>query len=133
MAKGEASLALGWTGVLEQQMSKVADKGYVVPSDGTIFWLDTWVLLADAPNPNAAYAFLNFIQEPDIQAEESNYNLYATPNAKARPLVNPELLNNQAIFPTEAEMKNLEGSKDTSGNTQRADIYEEFKQNIGKG
>jgi spermidine/putrescine-binding protein len=132
MAKGEASLALGWTGVLEQQMSKVADKGYVVPSDGTIFWLDTWVLLNGAPNPNAAYAWLDFIQEPDIQAEESNYNLYATPNDKARPLVDPKVLNNPAIFPTEEQVKALEGSKDTSSNTQRLDIYEEFKQHIGK-
>jgi spermidine/putrescine-binding protein len=133
MAKGEASLALGWTGVLEQQMSKVTDKGYVVPSDGTIFWLDTWVLLADAPDPNAAYAWLNFIHEPDIQAEESNYNLYATPNDKARPLVDPKVLNNTAIFPTEEQVKALEGSKDTSANTQRLDIYEEFKLTAQKG
>jgi len=133
MAKGEASLALGWTGVLEQQMSKVKDKGYVVPNDGTIFWLDTWVLLNGAPNPNAAYAWLNFIQDPAVQAEESNYNLYATPNDKARPLVDPAVLNNTAIFPTEEQVKKLEGSQDTSGNTQRLDIYEEFKQNIGKG
>jgi spermidine/putrescine transport system substrate-binding protein len=132
MAKGEASLALGWTGVLEQQMSKVKDKGYVVPSDGTIFWLDTWVLLNGAPDPNAAYAWLNFIHEPAVQAEESNYNLYATPNDKARPLVDPAVLNNTAIFPTDEQVKALEGSKDTSGNTQRTDIYEEFKQNIGK-
>jgi spermidine/putrescine transport system substrate-binding protein len=133
MAKGEASLALGWTGVLEQQMSKVKDKGYVVPSDGTIFWLDTWVLLTGAPDPNASYAWLNFIQDPAVQAEESDYNLYATPNDKARPLVDPAILNNTAIFPTEDQVKHLEGSKDTSGNTQRTDIYEEFKQNIGKG
>jgi spermidine/putrescine transport system substrate-binding protein len=132
MAKGEASLALGWTGVLEQQMSKVKDKGYVVPSDGTIFWLDTWVLLNGAPDPNAAYAWLNFIHEPANQAEESNYNLYATPNDKARPLVDPAVLNNTAIFPTDEQVKALEGSKDTSSNTQRADIYEEFKQHIGK-
>jgi len=133
MAKGEASLALGWTGVLEQQMSKVKDKGYVVPSDGTIFWLDTWVLLAGAPDPNASYAWLNFIQDPAVQAEESNYNLYATPNDKARPLVDPTVLNNTAIFPTEEQVKALEGSKDTSDNQQRLDIWEEFKQNIGKG
>ena len=132
MAKGEASLALGWTGVLEQQMSKVKDKGYVVPSDGTIFWMDTWVLLTGAPDPNASYAWLNFIHDPAVQAEESNYNLYATPNDKARPLVDPVVLNNTAIFPTEEQVKALEGSKDTSSNTQRLDIWEEFKQNIGK-
>ena len=31
------------------------------PSEGTLFWLDTWVMLADAPHPNAAYAWLDFI------------------------------------------------------------------------
>ena len=113
-------------------MADTKDKGYVVPSEGTIFWLDTWVLLADAPNPNAAYAFLDFIQEPAIQAEESNYNLYGTPNDKAKPLVDPTVLNNPAVFPPDDVFKILEGSKDTSGSNQRIDIWEEFKQNIGK-
>jgi spermidine/putrescine-binding protein len=132
MAKGEASMSLGWTGVLIQQMADTKDKGYVVPEEGTIFWLDTWVLLADAPNPNAAYAFLNFIEEPDIQAEETTYNYYATPNDKAKPLVDKAILDDPAVFPPDDVMAKLEGSKDTSGNNQRIDIWEEFKQNIGK-
>jgi spermidine/putrescine-binding protein len=132
MAKGEASLSLGWTGVLLQDMVDTPDKGYVVPSEGTIFWLDTWVLLADAPNPNAAYAWLNFIQEPDIQAQETDYNYYATPNDKAKPLVDPAVLSDPSVFPTDEQFKSLEGSQDTSGNNQRIDIWEEFKQNIGK-
>ena len=76
-------MALGWTASSTSQMGDVKDKGYVVPSEGTLFWMDSWVLLADAPNPNAAYALLNFIHEPDIQAKETDYNLYATPNDKA--------------------------------------------------
>ncbi len=132
IASGEAAMALGWTGVMNTQMGDVKDKGYVVPSEGTIFWLDTWVMLADAPNPNAAYAFLNFIHEPDIQAKETNYNLYATPNDKAKPLVDPAVLNDPAVFPPEDVFAILEGSQDTSGNNQRIDIWEEFKQNIGK-
>jgi spermidine/putrescine-binding protein len=132
MAKGEASMSLGWTGVLIQQMADTKDKGYVVPEEGTIFWLDTWVLLADAPNPNAAYAWLNFIEEPDIQAEETIYNYYATPNDKAKPLVDKAILDDPAVFPPDDVMSKLEGSKDTSGNNQRIDIWEEFKQNIGK-
>ncbi len=132
IAQGEAAMALGWTGVLNTQMGDVKDKGYVVPAEGTIFWMDAWVLLADGPNPNAAYAFLNFIHEPDIQAKETNYNLYATPNAAAKPLVDPAVLNDPAVFPPEDVFKLLEGSQDTSGNNQRIDIWEEFKQNIGK-
>ena len=35
-----------------------------------LFWLDTWVMLADAPHPNAVYAWLNFIHRPEVQGEE---------------------------------------------------------------
>ena len=131
MAKGEAALSLGWTGVLTQDMADTPDKGYVVPSEGSIFWLDTWVLLADAPHPNAAYAFLDFIQTPEIQAEETNYNNYGTPNDKAKPLVDPKVLADPAVFPPEETFALLEGSKDTSASTQRTDIWEEFKQKLG--
>ena len=131
MANGEAALALGWTGVLTQDMADTPDKGYVVPSEGSIFWLDTWVLLADAPHPNAAYAFLDFIHTPEIQAEETNYNNYGTPNAAAKPLVDPAVLADPAVFPPDEVFALLEGSQDTSANTQRTDIWEEFKQKLG--
>lgn len=128
MATGEASVALGWTGPLIQDLADTPDKGYVVPEEGTAFWLDTWVMLKDAPNPNAAYAWLDFIHEPDIQAEETNYNYYATPNTKAKPLVLPEILNDVAVFPTDEQFAKLEPQLDTSASTQRRDIWDEFKQ-----
>ena len=134
MANGEASLTLGWTGPLGQELADLVaegDAGYTVPSEGTLFWMDTWVMLADAPHPNAAYAWLDFIQRPEIQAEETNFNLYATCNDAAKEFVDPEILNNPAIFPPEDVVANLEGAEDTSGNNQRIDIWEEFKGAIG--
>lgn len=134
MANGEASLTLGWTGPLGQELADLVtegDAGYTVPSEGTLFWMDTWVMLADAPHPNAAYAWLDFIHRPEIQAEETNFNLYATCNDAAREFVDPAILNNPAIFPPEEVVANLEGAEDTSGNNQRIDIWEEFKGAIG--
>ena len=64
MADGTAAMTLGWTGPLGQELKDTKDKGYVVPSEGTAFWLDTWVMLTDAPDPEASYAWLNFIQRP---------------------------------------------------------------------
>ena len=93
--------------------------------------MDSWVLLADAPHVDAAYAFLDFIHRPEIQAEETNYNLYATPNDAAKELVDPEILANPAIFPPDDVVANLEGAQDTSSNEQRIDIWEEFKSAIG--
>ena len=44
------------------QMPETADTKYVVPSEGTLFWMDTWVMMADAPHPNATYAWFDFIE-----------------------------------------------------------------------
>lgn len=134
MANGEASLTLGWTGPLGQELADLVTAGtagYSVPSEGTLFWMDAWVMLADAPHPNAAYAFLDFIQRPEIQAEETNFNLYATPNDAAREFVDPAILANPAIFPPEDVIASLEGAQDLSGSAQRLDIWEEFKSAIG--
>ena len=131
MADGTAAMTLGWTGPLGQELKKTKDKGYVVPSEGTAFWLDTWVMLADAPHPEASYAWLNFIQRPEIQGEETNYNLYATPNDAAKEYVKPEILSDPAIFPPDEAVAKLEGQQDTSSSTQRNDIWEEFKSKVG--
>ena len=87
--------------------------------------------LSRAPHLNAAYAFLDFIEDPAIQAEETNYNNYGTPNDKAKPLVDPAVLADPAVFPPDEVFALLEGSEDTSANTQRTDIWEEFKQKLG--
>jgi len=131
MADGQASMTLGWTGPLGQEMKDTKDKGYVVPEEGTAFWLDTWVMLADAPHPNISYAWLDFIQRPKVQGEETNYNLYATPNDAAKPYVKPEILADPAIFPPADVISKLEAQKDTSASTQRNDIWEEFKSKVG--
>ena len=112
------SLTLGWTGPLGQELADLVTAGtagYSVPSEGTLFWMDAWVMLADAPHPNAAYAWLDFIQRPEIQAEETNFNLYATPNDAAKEFVDPEILANPAIFPPDDVVASLEGAKDLSG------------------
>ena len=88
-------------------------------------------MMADAPHPNASYAWLNFIHEPAIQAEETNFNGYATTNDEAKKLVNPELRADPAIVQPDEVNPKLEGAQDTSGNNQRLDIWEEFKSKIG--
>jgi spermidine/putrescine-binding protein len=133
LASEEAVLCLGWTGPIVELRADPAteDIKYVVPSEGSLYWLDTWVMIADAPNPNAAYAFLNFIHDPEVQAEETNFNGYGTPNDEAKKYIDPAVLADPAIFPPDDVMANLEGAVDTSGNEQRIDIWQEFKSKIG--
>jgi spermidine/putrescine-binding protein len=133
LASEEASMVLGWTGPLLglQGEPDTEDTAYVVPSEGSLFWMDTWVMIKDAPHKEAAYKWLDFIQEPAIQAAETDYNYYATCNFEAKKLVAQEVLDNPAVFPPDDIFAKLEGSEDVTNNQQRIDIWEEFKSKIG--
>ena len=125
----EAVLGLTWTGGILDLRDKpeTADVEYIIPDDGTVFWLDTWVVLANPPHPVAGHAFINFIHEPHIQAIETETNRYATPNDAAKQFIDPKMLNDKALFVSDDVMAKLEAQKDNSAITQRQDIWAEFK------
>ena len=110
-----------------------ADTVYVIPSDGTLFWLDTWVMITDAPHPNAAYAWLELHPRPR-RPGQGDRTTTSTPRRTTRPRSSstPEILNDPAVFPPEDVHRQARGRQDTSGNTHRIDIWEEFKSKIGK-
>ena len=130
----EAVLGLTWTGgVLElRDKPATADVVYQIPEDGTLFWMDTWVILADPPHPNAAYAWLNFIQDPHVAAKETFANLYASANDASKQYTDPKLLNDPAVASPADVMTKLEGAKDVSSDPNRTAIWEEFKSKIGQ-
>jgi spermidine/putrescine transport system substrate-binding protein len=134
LASEEAVLCLGWTGPLLalRQDPATADTKYVVPSEGTLFWLDVWTMMKDAPHPNATYAWLDYVQRPDIQAKETEYTGYGTPNVEAKKLVPPTLVNDPAIFPPASAMANLEGQDPAvTDNADRLAVWTKFKSSLG--
>jgi spermidine/putrescine-binding protein len=133
LASEEAVMGLVWTGgvVSLRDEPETADIEYIIPEDGTLFWVDTWVQLADAPHPEAGLAWLNFIHEPAIQAKETETNRYATANDEAKALVAPEILNDPTVFVPEGLMSSLEGAQDVSTDPLRVEIWEEFSSTIG--
>jgi spermidine/putrescine transport system substrate-binding protein len=132
LQKEQAVLGLAWNGsayVLQSDPSgKFNDTAWVIPTEGTIFWVDTWVLLAEAPDPNAAYAFLNWIQDPKQQVTESLYAGYASCNDAAKPLLPAAFTGNAAVYVPDNQLSLLSVATDQSGNQQRADIWAQFKQ-----
>lgn len=134
LASEEAVLCLGWTGPIAAMRADpaTADIRYVVPSEGTMFWMGTWVIVAGAPNPNAAYAFLDYVNDPEVAAHEATFTGFGTPNDAAKAFLDPAMVNDPAVFPPADVMAVLEGPADTSGSQQRMDIWQEFKAAIGK-
>jgi spermidine/putrescine transport system substrate-binding protein len=133
LRSGEAVLGITWTGGLDELAAEpeTEDIEYIIPSDGTLYWLDVWTILTGAPHPEAAYAFLNFIQEPEIQGKETNINYYATPNDAAKEFVDPAILEDPWVFPADEVISKLEGAADVSTDPLRVEIWEEFVSSIG--
>ena len=57
---------------------------------------------ADAPHPEAAHKFIDFVLQADTAAGISNFVFYAVPNTAAEPLVDSVITSNPGIYPPQA-------------------------------
>jgi putrescine transport system substrate-binding protein len=110
LANGEICLAVGWSGDVLQSRDRAAEAGqgvevaFSVPKEGTIIWFDMYAIPADAPHPNNAHAFINFMMKPEVAAANSNFVNYATGNAASLALVDESVRNDPGVYPP-AEVK----------------------------
>ncbi len=93
---------------------------YQVPKEGGVFALDTLVIHRDAPRPDLAHKFMNFMMEGENLAELSNMTGSGSPNAAAMPLLKPDVADNKGIFPSAETAKQLEMLKEMSKEQRRA-------------
>ncbi|HEY9737616.1 MAG TPA: spermidine/putrescine ABC transporter substrate-binding protein, partial [Trichocoleus sp.] len=82
---------------------------YVVPASGSSVWTDTMVIPTSAPNVEAAYAWINFMLQPEVSKDAVERLSFATPNGAAFDLISDELKNNKDLFPSEDVLANCEG------------------------
>lgn len=108
LVAGTATYAVVYNGDAIKAAAENKNVAFVVPKEGGAFFVDNMAIPAKAPNAQAANHFINFILDPKIGAQLSNYNRYATPNKAAMPFINKADVKNPAIYPSEAVKKNLE-------------------------
>lgn len=110
---GVAAAAIVYNGDAIQAIAEAPDKlGFIVPKEGSEIWLDSMCIPAKAPNADAAHKWINWILDPKVGAELSNYNHFATPNEAAMPYLVKEDLDNPGVWPTPEIMKTLVFTKD---------------------
>ncbi len=108
LANGETCLAVGWSGDVLQARDRAAEAdagvevAYSIPKEGALTWFDMMAIPADAPHPDNAHKFLNYIMDPQVIANVSNYVFYANGNAASTTLIDPEVTEDPAIYPPEA-------------------------------
>jgi spermidine/putrescine transport system substrate-binding protein len=103
---------------------------YVIPRSGSSFWTDTIVIPKTAPNLDGAYAWLNFILQPEIAAQMSQRLSFATPNFSGFEQLPPQIQKNTNLFPPESILTKCE--RITPLKTSE-DIYERYWTQLTSG
>src|SRR6202050_2579421 len=89
LANGDLCISVGYNGDVMQApdaapaAKKAIDIKYVVPKEGSILWFDMLAIPKDAPDPDSAYAFMNYMMAPEVIAEVSNFKRYAKADRKS--------------------------------------------------
>jgi putrescine transport system substrate-binding protein len=135
LANGDLCVAVGYNGDVMQARDRAQDanKGidikYSVPKEGTILWFDMLAIPKDAPDPDSAYAFINFLMTPEIIAEITNFKGYADANVAAQPLVLASVKNDPGIYPPPELRQKLSVQLADSADQTRAitRVWQKFK------
>jgi putrescine transport system substrate-binding protein len=113
LAIGDICVAFGWSGDILQARDRAAEAAngvemaYNAPKEGALMWFDMMAVPVDAPNPDAAHKFLNFIMDAQNMAAASNYVYYANGNKASQEFLNEDVIGDPAIYPSEAALANL--------------------------
>lgn len=105
LANGEICVAMGWSGDVLQATARAREAGegveirYSTFREGSLVWFDQMAIPADAPNPEGAHVFLNFMLDPENIAAVSNYVQYANGNLSSQQFLDADVIGNAAIYP----------------------------------
>lgn len=106
LANGATCLSMGWSGDVGMAAARAEEVGngnkieYAIPKEGAIMFFDTMAIPADAPHPQNAHAFINFLLDKDVAARNTDYVTYASPNLAAFPQISTEITGDPNVYPS---------------------------------
>ena len=127
---GEASAGFMFTSQVAMALDANPELKVVYPEEGLGFGIDCLTVAANAPHPENAFAFLNFLLEPEIAASVSSQIYYLCPNTAAQQFL-PEAYKANGAFATPSEMLDTAEFVEDVGTELAAEyekIWTEFKQ-----
>ena len=113
LANGDICVAFGWSGDVLQARDRAdeAENGveivYNAPKEGALMWFDQMAIPVDAPNPDGAHKFINFMLDAENAAAASNYVYYANGNKASQQYLLEDVIGDPAIYPDEETLEKL--------------------------
>jgi putrescine transport system substrate-binding protein len=135
MANGSICAALGWSGDMSIARQRAIENKsgqniqVLIPKDGGLAFFDTMAIPVDAPHPNNAHLWINYILRPQVDAGLTNKVFYANPNKASIPFVNPVVAQNKTVFLTDEDQKKLSMPDAVNNDIRRTmtRLYTRFK------
>jgi len=108
MVNNEAAVALTFSGQAADMMWENEELDYRVPKEGSNLWFDSFVIPKTSRNVDGAHAFINFMLDAEVNAQNTEYVGYSTPNAAAMELLDEEIISDERFYPPEEIRERLE-------------------------
>jgi putrescine transport system substrate-binding protein len=115
LAGGQLCAVMGYSGDINIARARAMEANpkappaieALVPKGGATLFFDTMAIPKDAPHPNNAHLWINYILRPEVAASLTNKVFYANPNAASLKLVKKDVAENKTIFLSDADKKRL--------------------------
>jgi spermidine/putrescine transport system substrate-binding protein len=136
MARGDVVAAIGWSGDAVQAQEDNENIEYVQPAEGCSIWSDNMLIPVGAPNPAAAYEFMNYVFQPDNQAQIAEYVNFVSPVEGVREVLqqqDPALADNELIFPSDEFLEDCFNQVSPPGDEADVTEVEQAFQNVVTG
>ncbi|HEX6116363.1 MAG TPA: spermidine/putrescine ABC transporter substrate-binding protein [Solirubrobacterales bacterium] len=109
LARGDVSAVIGWSGDAIQLQADDPDIEFRMPEEGCIQWSDNMVIPVGAPNPTAAYEWIDYVYDPENQAQITDYNYYVSPVEGVQEILEEQgsdAAKSDLVFPSEDYVAN---------------------------
>jgi spermidine/putrescine transport system substrate-binding protein len=128
MRNGDAWMSVCWTGDATQLHRDMPEMQYVIGKEGGEIWTDYYAVPKGAPNRAAAYALIDYLLTPEVNAKEVKAHGYPSTDSRTNALLPKEILENPILYPAKELLSKLEfGAAQTMTNPVRAEIMARFK------
>jgi spermidine/putrescine transport system substrate-binding protein len=95
----DVTVGMAWNADVYKASRENPEIEFIYPKDKFVMWVDAFAIPSDAPHPENAYIFLNYILQAKIAAIQVQETYYAITNQAAKESLPKALLDNKILFP----------------------------------
>jgi putrescine transport system substrate-binding protein len=126
LPNGDVCMAMTWSGDYATAQARAEEAklkiklAYFIPKEGSLIWFDNMYIPGDALHVANAHKFLEYLLQPQVMADVTNFIHYANSNSAATALVDADVRSNQAIYPDDTTRERLFTQKTQDAKDMRA-------------